>query len=141
MQHEKLSKQFIIIVIPISAQNLLTVVPLGIFIAFILELPVLWVYVLLNIDEIIKLPAVYKYYKKYNWIKKIIKGWRVMDNIARRDAGLPYISDERVFEEQKRARRLTKALNTVDRSDFEKISEIVKELLGKSEGAFINPPF
>ena len=64
-----------------------------------------------------------------------------MDNIARRDAGLPYISDERVFEEQKRARRLTKALNTVDRSDFEKISEIVKELLGKSEGAFINPPF
>lgn len=31
--------------------------------------------------------------------------------------------------------------NTVDRSDFSRISEIVKELLGKSEGAFINPPF
>lgn len=64
-----------------------------------------------------------------------------MDNIERRDAGLPYISDERVMEEQKRARRLTQELNTVDRSDFAKISEIVKELLGKSEEAFINPPF
>ncbi len=64
-----------------------------------------------------------------------------MNNIERRDAGLPYISDESVMEEQKNARRLTQALNTVDRSDFGKISEIVKELLGKSEGAFINPPF
>lgn len=64
-----------------------------------------------------------------------------MNNIERRDAGLPYISDESVFEEQKIARRLTQALNTVDRSDFGKISEIVKELFGKSEGAFVNPPF
>ncbi len=64
-----------------------------------------------------------------------------MDHISRRDAQLPYISDERVFEEQKRARRLTQELNTVDRSDFERIGQIVKELLGKSEGAMINPPF
>lgn len=64
-----------------------------------------------------------------------------MNNIERRDAGLPYISDESVFEEQKIARRLTQALNTVDRSDFGRISEIVKELFGKSEGAFVNPPF
>lgn len=49
----------------------LIVVPLGMIAAFVLELPVLWVYVLLNIDEIIKLPAVYKYYKKYNWVKNI----------------------------------------------------------------------
>lgn len=64
-----------------------------------------------------------------------------MNNIERRDLGLPYISDESVFEEQKRARRLTQELNTADRSDFKKLSGIVKELLGKSEGAFINPPF
>lgn len=64
-----------------------------------------------------------------------------MNNIERRDAGLPYISDESVFEEQKRTRRIMQELNTVDRSDFKKISEIVKKLLGKSEGAFINPPF
>lgn len=64
-----------------------------------------------------------------------------MKNTERRDRELPYISDEEVFEEQKRARRLTQALNTADRSDFETINRIVKELLGKSEGAFINPPF
>ena len=64
-----------------------------------------------------------------------------MTNRERRDLQLPYISDEEVFEEQKRARKLTQALNTADRSDFEAIGKIVKELLGRSEGAFINPPF
>ena len=64
-----------------------------------------------------------------------------MDHSKRRDKELPYISDEKVFEEQKRARRLTQELNTVDRADFEKIEGIVKELLGKSEEAMINPPF
>ena len=64
-----------------------------------------------------------------------------MNNIERRDAQLPYISDESVMKEQMRARKLTQELNTVDRCDFDKIAKIVKELLGKSEGAFINPPF
>ena len=64
-----------------------------------------------------------------------------MDNITRRNKELPYISDESVFEEQKRARRLTQQLNTMDRADFDGIGKIVKELLGKSDGAFINPPF
>ena len=64
-----------------------------------------------------------------------------MRNTERRDLQIPYISDDEIFEEQKRARRLTQALNTADRSDFETIGGIVKELLGKSEGAFINPPF
>ena len=64
-----------------------------------------------------------------------------MTNIERRDLGLPYISDNEVFEEQKKARVLTQKLNTVDCSDFDAIGKIVKELLGKSYGAFINPPF
>ena len=64
-----------------------------------------------------------------------------MNNIERRDLGLPYISDNEVFEEQKKARVLTQKLNTVDRSDFDAIGKTVKELLGKSDGAFINPPF
>lgn len=54
---------------------------------------------------------------------------------------MPYISDESVMEEQKVSRRVLQELNTVDRSDFDEISRLVKELLGKSEGAFINPPF
>ncbi|MCI7813282.1 MAG: sugar O-acetyltransferase [Lachnospiraceae bacterium] len=64
-----------------------------------------------------------------------------MNNIERRDREMPYISDDAIFEQQKPARRLTQKLNTVDRSDFETIKKIVKELLGKSEDAFINPPF
>lgn len=64
-----------------------------------------------------------------------------MNNIERRDKQIAYISDDSVMEQQKRARRLTQKLNTADRSDFKLLSEIVKELLGKSENAFINPPF
>ena len=64
-----------------------------------------------------------------------------MDNIERRDREMAYISDESVMEEQKVCRRILQRLNTADRSDFDAISRIVKELLGKSEGAFINPPF
>lgn len=45
------------------------------------------------------------------------------------------------MEQQMNARRLTQKLNTIDRSDFDGIAAIVKELFGKSEGAFVNPPF
>lgn len=64
-----------------------------------------------------------------------------MNNIERRDREMAYISDDAVMEEQKVCRRILQRLNTVDRSDFDKIGKIVKELLGKSEDAFINPPF
>lgn len=64
-----------------------------------------------------------------------------MNNRERRDAGLAYISDNSVMEEQKKCRKITQELNTVDRSDFEKIAQIVKKLFGKSDGAFVNPPF
>lgn len=64
-----------------------------------------------------------------------------MNNIERRDAGLPYISDAKVLEQQKPARRLTQALNTADRSDFDKIGAFVKRIAGKTDGAFINLPF
>lgn len=64
-----------------------------------------------------------------------------MTNQERRDAQLPYISDETVYNEQKRARILTQRLNTMDRSDFDGIAAVVKELLQTQENAFINPPF
>ena len=64
-----------------------------------------------------------------------------MNQKERRDKGLPYISDDAVFEEQRVCRRILQRLNTVDRSDFEEIGRIVKELFGKSENAFLNPPF
>ena len=64
-----------------------------------------------------------------------------MNNIERRDKGLAYISDSSIMEEQKVCRRILQRLNFMDRSDFEGIAEVVKELLGKSDNAFINPPF
>lgn len=64
-----------------------------------------------------------------------------MNNIERRDMQMAYISDKAVMEQQAECRKTLQRLNTVDCSDFDKISEIVKKLLGKSENAFINPPF
>lgn len=64
-----------------------------------------------------------------------------MNNIERRDKQMAYISDNAVMEEQKRCRRILQKLNFMDRSDFEGITEVVKELLGEDKGAFINPPF
>lgn len=64
-----------------------------------------------------------------------------MTNRERRDAQMPYISDETVYEEQKRARILTQKLNTMDRSDFEGITKVIQELLQTEETPFINPPF
>ena len=64
-----------------------------------------------------------------------------MTNQERRDSGMLYISDPSVMNEQKRARCLTQKLNTMDRSDYEGIAAVIKELFGKSENAFVNPPF
>ena len=46
-------------------------VPLGFIAAFVLKLPVLAVYFIVNLDELIKLPAVYRHYIKYKWVKNI----------------------------------------------------------------------
>jgi len=64
-----------------------------------------------------------------------------MDHIERRDREMAYISDEEVMEEQKKCRRILQKLNFMDRSDFAGIAEVVRSLLGRSKGAFINPPF
>ncbi|MBQ7432259.1 MAG: sugar O-acetyltransferase [Lachnospiraceae bacterium] len=69
-----------------------------------------------------------------------MKGYNIT-NKERRDAGMLYITDEEILEEQARARRLTQKLNTMDRSDYEGLQQVVKELLGKSHDAWINPPF
>lgn len=48
-------------------------VPLGMLAAFLWKLPVLAVYFLVNLDEIVKLPAVYRHYKKYLWVRDLTK--------------------------------------------------------------------
>ena len=64
-----------------------------------------------------------------------------MDQIKRRDAQIPYISDERVMEEQKIARRLTQKLNTMDRADFDGLKAVTEELFAPGSDVFVNPPF
>ena len=48
-------------------------VPLGCIAAFVLNWPVLAVYFVLNLDEIVKLPVVYKHYKEYLWVKDLTR--------------------------------------------------------------------
>lgn len=48
-------------------------VPLGFIAAFALKLPVFAVYLIINLDEMVKLPAVYKHYKKYLWVKDLTR--------------------------------------------------------------------
>jgi putative MATE family efflux protein len=49
------------------------VVPLGMIGAFVLKLPVLAVAFILTLDEFVKLPAVYRHYVKYRWVRNITK--------------------------------------------------------------------
>ena len=48
------------------------IVPVGAIAAFVLKLPVLVVYFLLNLDEIIKLPVVIARYRQYKWVNNIV---------------------------------------------------------------------
>lgn len=48
-------------------------VPAGLLAAFVLRWPVLAVYVIVNLDEIVKLPAVYRHYRKYIWLRDLTK--------------------------------------------------------------------
>lgn len=49
------------------------IIPLGLVSAFVLKLPVVVVYIVLNLDEFVKLPAVYMNYKKYRWVKDLTR--------------------------------------------------------------------
>ena len=48
-------------------------VPLGFIAAFVLKLPVMWVYFLLCTDEFVKWPWVLKHYKSGKWLKNITR--------------------------------------------------------------------
>lgn len=41
--------------------------------AFVFQAPVIVVYFLLNLDEVVKLQAVYRHYKKYRWVRNLTK--------------------------------------------------------------------
>ena len=47
------------------------VIPAGYLCGFVFHLPVVVVYFVLSLDEILKLPVVYRHYKKYGWLNNI----------------------------------------------------------------------
>lgn len=47
------------------------IIPAGLTAAFVFRAPVPVVYILLSLDEIIKLPVVYRHYKKYRWVRNL----------------------------------------------------------------------
>ena len=47
------------------------VVPLGLLAAFVWKLPLQIVYIIICMDEIVKLPAVFHHYKKYKWVRNL----------------------------------------------------------------------
>lgn len=48
-------------------------VPMGLFCAFVLKLPEMWVYFILYLDEFVKLPVNLWHYKKMTWLKNITR--------------------------------------------------------------------
>lgn len=49
-------------------------VPAGFLAAFYLHLPVVVVFLIINLDEVVKVPAAIVHYKKYKWLKNITRG-------------------------------------------------------------------
>jgi len=48
-------------------------VPVGLFCAFVLKLPEMWVYFILCLDEFVKMPVIIRHYKKRGWVKNITR--------------------------------------------------------------------
>lgn len=48
-------------------------VPVGLFAAFYLHLPAVIVFLIINLDEVVKVPAAILHYKKYGWLKNITR--------------------------------------------------------------------
>ena len=51
----------------------LIVVPLGFLGAFVWKLPIWVVYIFINMDEWVKIPAVFVHYRKYNWVRNLTR--------------------------------------------------------------------
>ena len=49
------------------------VVPLGLLGAFVWHLPIWVVYIFINMDEWVKIPAVFHHYRKYRWVRNLTR--------------------------------------------------------------------
>ena len=54
-------------------------IPAGMLAAFVFKLPVMAVYFIISMDEVIKVPAVYAHYKKYRWVRNLTENEKPYD--------------------------------------------------------------
>ena len=54
-------------------------IPVGMLAAFVFKLPVMAVYFIISMDEVIKVPAVYAHYKKYRWVRNLTENEKPYD--------------------------------------------------------------
>ncbi len=54
--------------------------PLGFLAAFVLELPVIVVYFIVSLDEIVKVPWLYPRFKKYYWLQNLTRDFQETEN-------------------------------------------------------------
>lgn len=62
-----------IVISIVTGTVLMLLLPLGFIAAFAFHSPVWLVYIIISLDEIVKLPAVYIHYKKYVWVRNITR--------------------------------------------------------------------
>jgi len=51
----------------------LLILPAAVICGFVLKLDPMIVYIILSLDEVIKIPWVYAHYKKYKWLKNLTR--------------------------------------------------------------------
>lgn len=65
-----------------------------------------------------------------------------MNNMERRDAGLPYIVDQAVFAEMMETRKLVHKFNLLDPDDTDGLDGLIRRIIGKvGSNCSINQPF
>lgn len=60
-------------------------VPVGLFCAFVLKLPVLVVYFVLCLDEFVKMPFVIHHYRSFQWIRNITRDFPEQEQVAQKE--------------------------------------------------------
>lgn len=64
-----------------------------------------------------------------------------MTNSERRDKGMVYIGDAEVFAEMAECKKRLARVNDLDRWEYDKITQAIKEVIPNSQSIFVIPPF
>ena len=57
------------------------ILPLGYLCAFVWKLPPIWVFVVLSLDELIKMPFVALHYRKGKWIRNLTRDAKEIETL------------------------------------------------------------